>query len=93
MNNEYTKFIGRFLTGGAAGAVSMFLVYPMDMSRVRLAADCGVGDKREFKNTVDVWKKIRQTDGIQGLFRGRFGISMGGIATYRALYFGLYENG
>jgi len=40
---------------------------------------------------IDVYKKIIQTDGVTGLYRG-FVISAVGIFIYRGLYFGLYDS-
>lgn len=37
-------------------------------------------------------KKIYQSDGIKGLYRG-FNISVAGIFVYRAFYFGGYDSG
>jgi len=33
--------MGNILSGGAAGATSLLVVYPLDFSRTRLAADNG----------------------------------------------------
>ena len=35
--------IGNLLSGAAAGATSLCLVYPLDFARTRLAADIGKG--------------------------------------------------
>jgi len=35
--------MGNILSGGAAGATSLMVVYPLDFSRTRLAADMGKG--------------------------------------------------
>lgn len=36
-------FIGNCMSGGAAGATSLCVVYPLDFARTRLAADVGSG--------------------------------------------------
>jgi len=46
--NPYKFFIGNLAAGGAAGASSLFFVYPLDFARTRLAADFGRGAGREF---------------------------------------------
>ena len=46
-------FIGNCLSGGAAGATSLCVVYPLDFARTRLAADVGSGGAREFTCLVD----------------------------------------
>ena len=45
-------FAGNLASGGAAGATSLLIVYPLDFARTRLGADVGkaAGD-REFKGT------------------------------------------
>jgi len=84
-------FIGNCASGGAAGATSLPLVYPLDVVRTRLAADVGSGKDREFSGFVDCLKKST-SKGISGVYKG-FGISVVGIFTYRALYFGMFDTG
>lgn len=79
-------------SGGAAGATSLSVVYPLDFGRTRLAADVGSGKEREFNGLVDCLTKVAQRDGIGGLYRG-FGISVVGIIAYRASYFGMFDTG
>jgi len=85
-------FIGNCASGGAAGATSLCVVYPLDFARTRLAADVGSGGQREFSGLIDCLKKVGQKDGMQGLYRG-FGISVIGIVAYRASYFGCFDTG
>jgi solute carrier family 25 (adenine nucleotide translocator) protein 4/5/6/31 len=85
-------FFGNCASGGAAGATSLTVVYPLDFGRTRLAADVGSGGDREFTGLVDCLKKCAAKDGPQGLYRG-FGISVVGIIAYRASYFGLFDTG
>ena len=86
-------FMGNMASGGAAGATSLCVVYPLDFARTRLAADVGDAEgKREFNGLVDCLKKIAQKDGVAGLYQG-FGISVIGIIFYRASYFGLFDTG
>lgn len=86
-------FMGNMASGGAAGATSLCVVYPLDFARTRLAADVGDAEgRREFNGLVDCLKKIAQKDGVQGLYQG-FGISVVGIIFYRASYFGLFDTG
>merc|ERR1712160_226027 len=80
-------FIGNCASGGAAGATSLTVVYPLDFARTRLAADVGSGGDREFTGLIDCLKKVAGKDGMAGLYRG-FGISVIGIVAYRASYFG-----
>ena len=80
------------MSGGAAGATSLCVVYPLDFARTRLAADVGSGKAREFNGLVDCLSKVAKADGPQGLYRG-FGISVIGIVAYRASYFGCFDTG
>ena len=85
-------FLGNMASGGAAGATSLSVVYPLDFARTRLAADVGSGKDREFTGLIDCLVKNFQKDGPQGLYRG-FGISVVGIIAYRASYFGAFDTG
>merc|ERR1719238_582412 len=75
-------FFGNCASGGAAGATSLTVVYPLDFARTRLAADVGSGGEREFTGLVDCLQKIVKKDGFfNGLYQG-FGISLVGIIMY-----------
>jgi solute carrier family 25 (adenine nucleotide translocator) protein 4/5/6/31 len=80
------NFLGYLAAGGAAGATSLLVAYPLDFSYTRLAADVGSGEKRQFTGLVDCLKKIHAADGVRGLYRG-FAPSVMGIIVYRAGYF------
>lgn len=85
-------FAGNLASGGAAGATSLCIVYPLDFARTRLGADVGkaAGD-REFKGLMDCIGKCYKADGlIRGLYPG-FLSSVQGIIVYRAIYFGAYD--
>ena len=83
-------FVGSLLSGGTAGTIGLLFVYPLDFARTRLAADIGKeANQRQFTGLVDCCGKIFKSDGITGLYQG-FGISVVGIFTYRALYFGYW---
>lgn len=90
--NPVKFFFGNCASGGAAGATSLCVVYPLDFARTRLAADVGSGKSREFAGMNDCLMKMLKSDGIAGLYRG-FGISVAGIIAYRASYFGLFDTG
>jgi len=42
--HPYKFFLSNLASGGMAGAMSLFFVYPLDFARTRLAADIGKGD-------------------------------------------------
>jgi len=86
-------FFGNIASGGAAGASSLCIVYPLDFARTRLAVDVGkAGGDRQFNGLVDCLSKVFKSDGPAGLYRG-FGISVMGIIAYRGAYFGLFDTG
>eukprot|EP00345_Euplotes_harpa_P000455 CAMPEP_0168327148 /NCGR_PEP_ID=MMETSP0213-20121227/5733_1 /TAXON_ID=151035 /ORGANISM="Euplotes harpa, Strain FSP1.4" /LENGTH=98 /DNA_ID=CAMNT_0008330013 /DNA_START=297 /DNA_END=590 /DNA_ORIENTATION=- len=77
--------------GGAAGAASLFVVYPMDFARTRMGADLGkTAADRQFTSLHNCLYRIMKHDGFFGLYQG-FGVSVVGIFIYRAAYFGLYD--
>jgi solute carrier family 25 (adenine nucleotide translocator) protein 4/5/6/31 len=84
--------LGNMASGGAAGATSLAVVYPLDFARTRLAMDVGVGEKKEFKGTLDcILKTAKQSGwGKGGVYNG-FVVSCVGIIAYRGAYFGLYD--
>merc|ERR1711931_524653 len=85
------KLAANIASGGAAGTLSLCVVYSLDFCRTKLAADAkGKGGERQYKGLLDVYRKTLATDGIQGLYRG-FAISAVGIFIYRGLYFGMYD--
>ena len=86
--NKAQFFLRSLLSGGVAGSFSLIFVYPLDFARTRLGADIGKSaEQRLFTGLLDCCKKIIAKDGVQGLYQG-FGVSVIGIFTYRAFYFG-----
>merc|ERR1711963_351660 len=85
-------FAGNLASGGAAGATSLLIVYPLDFARTRLGADVGkAAADREFKGLFDCIGKCYKADGlVRGLYPG-FLSSVQGIIIYRAIYFGAYD--
>ncbi|XP_059551304.1 ADP/ATP translocase 4 [Myotis daubentonii] len=84
-------FLANLASGGAAGATSLCVVYPLDFARTRIGVDIGKGAaERQFKGLGDCIMKIAKSDGITGLYQG-FGVSVQGIIVYRASYFGVYD--
>jgi solute carrier family 25 (mitochondrial adenine nucleotide translocator), member 4/5/6/31 len=91
-DKNFKFFICNCASGGAAGATSLTVVYPLDFARTLFAADVGSGGQREFTGLIDCFKKVASKDGVQGLYRG-FGISVIGIVAYRASYLGCFDTG
>jgi len=91
--DQFWKFFGANLaSGGAAGATSLAIVYPLDFARTRLGADIGKSAaEREYKGLADCIAKSFKADGVvKGLYPG-FLSSVQGIIIYRAIYFGAYD--
>ena len=91
--DQFWKFFAANLaSGGAAGATSLAIVYPLDFARTRLGADVGKSAaEREFKGLADCIVKSFKADGVvRGLYPG-FVSSVQGIIIYRAIYFGAYD--
>ncbi|KAE9553646.1 hypothetical protein FO519_003147 [Halicephalobus sp. NKZ332] len=90
-NTQFWRFFaGNLASGGAAGATSLCVIYPLDFARTRLATDVGKGASREFKGFIHCITTIGKTDGIRGFYRG-FNSSVQGIIIYRAAYFGFFD--
>merc|ERR1712110_690380 len=58
--------------GTTTGILTTFCIYPLDFARTRLAADVKVeakkdGVDRQFRGTIDVFRKIVAADGVAGL--------------------------
>jgi len=83
---------GNMASGGAAGATSLTVVYPLDFARTRLAVDVGKANAREFTGTFDVILKTAKSAGWGkgGVYNG-FAVSCVGIVFYRGAYFGLFD--
>jgi solute carrier family 25 (adenine nucleotide translocator) protein 4/5/6/31 len=88
-DNFLQWFGGYLLAGGAAGATSLTVAYPLEFAYTRVAADVG---NKQFKGMSDCFSQIYKKDGIRGLYRG-YGPSVAGIVVYRAGYFGFYDAG
>ncbi|ORZ36057.1 mitochondrial carrier domain-containing protein [Catenaria anguillulae PL171] len=84
-------FAGNLASGGATGATSLLIVYPLDFARTRLGADvAGKGQARQYTGLVDCISKTYKQGGIRGVYGG-FGVSVVGIIVYRASFFGGYD--
>ncbi|CAK63141.1 unnamed protein product (macronuclear) [Paramecium tetraurelia] len=74
-------FLSNIAAGGAAGATSLLLVYPLDFARTRLAVDIGKQAERQFTGLTDCLSKMYKSDGFIGLYRG-FGVTIFGVVFY-----------
>jgi len=90
-NKQFWSFFATQLaSGGAAGAASLTIVYPLDYARTRLASDVG-GGKKQFNGLVDcLTKTAKGPGGFMSLYNG-YGPSVAGIIAYRGAQFGLND--
>ena len=51
-------FLGNIASGGAAGGTAMFLTYPLNLARTRLATSVAKSNNAEFKGISDLIVKI-----------------------------------
>lgn len=80
------------VSGGTAGAVSLALVYPFEFATVRMAADVGSADQRQYGQTMRAaWLQAVRREGLLSTYRG-FGVAVGSTFAYKSLYFGLYDS-
>merc|ERR1711981_272571 len=88
---DFWKFFAvQLASGGAAGAASLSIVYPLDYARTRLASDVGAG-KKQFEGLLDCLKKTASgPGGFMSLYNG-YGPSVAGIIAYRGAQFGLND--
>lgn len=85
------RFVANILSGSVAGAVSLFVVYPLDVVATRLMADvANSAGERAYTGILDCFVKTIQKDGVLALYAGFFP-SIVGIIVYRGFYFGLYD--
>jgi solute carrier family 25 (adenine nucleotide translocator) protein 4/5/6/31 len=88
---EFGMFLAtNMISGGAAAAGSLCIVYPLDYARTRLASDVG-GGKKTFNGLLDCLKKTATGPlGPAGLYAG-FGVSLAGIIPYRGFQLGAFD--
>nr|CAD7195420.1 unnamed protein product [Timema douglasi] len=56
----------RFVAGSLAGAISQTVIYPLEVMKTRLA----LRKTGQYKNLVDAVRKMYETEGIRGYYRG-----------------------
>lgn len=88
---EPTKFaVGSMAAGGAAGATTLLILYPLDFARTRLAVDVLANGERRFVGTWHCLREIQAREGLPGLYRG-FSASLQFVAASRAVFFGIFD--
>lgn len=87
-NNEYKNDILNFLYGLAAGCIGAFAVYPIDVIKTRMQNQ--VSTNIIYKNGFDCCKKIWETDGLYGFYRGSL-IQLIGVGPEKAVKLFAYK--
>lgn len=82
--------LGNFAAGAAAGCTTLVIVYPLDITHTRLAADIGRTEARQFRGIFHFLKTIYLKDGAHGIYRG-LPASLHGVVVHRSLYFGGFD--
>jgi solute carrier family 25 (adenine nucleotide translocator) protein 4/5/6/31 len=88
--NRLRYAIGNIAAGGAGGATTLCLLYPLDFARTRLAVDVEANGKKKFRGITDCFAKVYAKDGMAGLYRGFFA-SLQFIVASRAVFFGIFD--
>jgi solute carrier family 25 carnitine/acylcarnitine transporter 20/29 len=90
LNGQPLSLLDFFTCGGVAGFANGFLASPIEHIRIRLQTQ--TGDQKLFNGPLDCAKKVYQSSGIKGIYKGltptlfREGVGLGiYFATYEAL--------
>jgi len=88
---QTAKFaLGNMMAGGAAGATTLFMLYPLDFVRTRLAVDTALRSEKQFAGMLDCFRQIAAKEGMNGLYRG-FIVSLQFVIASRAVFFGIFD--
>ncbi|CAI2356371.1 unnamed protein product [Caenorhabditis sp. 36 PRJEB53466] len=91
-NKDFNKFLaGTFVSGGLGGATTLFLLYPFDFARTRLALDSKKDGSKKYKGMMDCLKKIRASEGATSWFKG-LSSAMQFVISSRAIFFGIFDS-
>jgi solute carrier family 25 (adenine nucleotide translocator) protein 4/5/6/31 len=88
--NRMRHAIGNIAAGGAGGATTLCILYPLDFVRTRLAVDGQSSGHRQFAGIRDCLTKIYAKEGLAGLYRGFFA-SLQFVVASRAVFFGIFD--
>ena len=78
--------MNRFVAGGCAGFVAQSAIYPLEITKTRLA----LANAGQYKGIADCMKHIVKTDGFRGLYSG-WNASVLGIVPYAGVELTLYN--
>jgi len=69
--------------GALAGALTTFIVYPLDVARTRMASDFAAqGQAREHRGIAHCLRHVYDRGGVRSLYQG-ISASLVGVAVYR----------
>jgi solute carrier family 25 (mitochondrial adenine nucleotide translocator), member 4/5/6/31 len=85
--NYFLWFTSNVATGALAGSITMAFTFQLEYIRTQLACDVS----HRFTGAIDVIQQTIAADGFFSIYRS-FWISVLGVVTYRAVYFGLYDS-
>ena len=84
---ERSTFVERFVAGSCAGVLSQTIVYPLEITKTRLA----VAPYGHYHGVVDCLKQVIKVDGLAGLSRGLLP-SVLGIIPYAGVDLAVYSS-
>ena len=64
---------------------------PIDVVKERLQVQKSTTSVSSYRNTNDAFRKILQTEGIRGIYKG-YGATLLSFGPFSAFYFLFYEN-
>ncbi|CAK5046071.1 unnamed protein product [Meloidogyne enterolobii] len=79
--------LGNLAAGGAGGALTLLVVYPLDLARTRLAVE-RVDSVRSISQCFSL---VSANEGLSGLYRG-FCASLVFTVVSRAVFFGIFDS-
>ncbi|KAJ3695006.1 hypothetical protein LUZ60_000383 [Juncus effusus] len=79
-----------FLSGALAGCTTLVIIYPLDISHTRLAADVGRPNSRQFRGISHFLQTTYRKSGFTGIYKG-LNASLHGMVIHRGLYFGGFD--
>uniref|UniRef100_A0A915NUH2 ADP/ATP translocase n=2 Tax=Meloidogyne TaxID=189290 RepID=A0A915NUH2_9BILA len=79
--------LGNLAAGGAGGALTLLVVYPLDLARTRLAVE-RVDSVRSISQCFSL---VSANEGLPGLYRG-FCASLVFTVVSRAVFFGIFDS-
>ncbi|CAK5087276.1 unnamed protein product [Meloidogyne enterolobii] len=81
------RYFGNLAAGGAGGALTLLVVYPLDLARTRLAVE----RVDSVRNISQCFSLVSANEGLPGLYRG-FCASLVFTVVSRAVFFGIFDS-